>query len=389
LIFVDDSDERFVTSLSSVKVDFSCPPVFRRWDIEQISDPWRQSDEFGADDAVEAKLDLTGRRAENVWSVITQVAHEFQEHDICYVPLGVEVGGVELPATNSNSFINALLYAVNIDFDGDVIPENPDVTKGLPGSDTLFDFDFELGGTAGRDAIRGFAGDDRFFGMAADDTLIGGGGRDTLYGGNGNDRLDGGSGNDFLFGGNGNDSLSGGLGNDRLDGFDGNDRLLGSSGNDRLYGGNGIDRIDGGSGNDSLSGGAGNDTLAGSTGNDRLYGSDGRDVLTGGNGNDDMTGGTGADRFVFRNAPEADRDLVRDFSAAQNDRIDLRAVDAVAGIAGDQAFAFIGADAFGGTAGELRFVGGRLLGDTDGDRVAELAIRLVGVTALDGGDIQL
>ena len=60
--------------------------------------------------------------------------------------------------------------------------------------------------------------------------------------------------------------------------------------------------------------------------------------------------------------------------------IDLKAVDADAGTRGNQDFDFIGAASFSGTPGELRIgAGGRLvLGDTDGDRAADLFIRLAG-----------
>ena len=51
----------------------------------------------------------------------------------------------------------------------------------------------------------------------------------------------------------------------------------------------------------------------------------------------------------------ADADRITDFSHAQADRIDLSAIDASTGAAGDQAFSFIGAGLYTGVAGQLRF----------------------------------
>jgi serralysin len=66
----------------------------------------------------------------------------------------------------------------------------------------------------------------------------------------------------------------------------------------------------------------------------------------------------------------------------------LRTIDAdIDGTAGNQAFRFIGSAAFSGVDGQLRFAGGLLQGDTNGDRVADLEVRIVG--ALLAGDILL
>ncbi|AIG04068.1 retention module-containing protein [Pseudomonas fluorescens] len=86
---------------------------------------------------------------------------------------------------------------------------------------------------------------------------------------------------------------------------DGNDTLLGGSGDDILFGQGGNDYLDGGKGNDILLGGTGNDTLIG------------------GQGNDILIGGTGADTFVWK-AGDTGNDVIKDFKAAEGDRIDLR-----------------------------------------------------------------
>lgn len=200
----------------------------------------------------------------------------------------------------------------------------------------------------------------------------------------------------------GGDSLEGSMEADRLLGFGGNDTVRGLSGNDRLHGGSGNDRLHGGSGNDRIEGGRGEDRLHGDAGRDALFGGSGADVLRGGAGSDALSGGhgrdvlwggTGADVFVFASAAEAGkhraRDVVADFSLRQNDRIDLRGIDAAAGAAGDQAFDFVGGARFSQEAGELRFRDGLLMGDVDGDGRADFHIELSGVARLAADDLLL
>ncbi|MDO5706813.1 MAG: M10 family metallopeptidase C-terminal domain-containing protein [Paracoccus sp. (in: a-proteobacteria)] len=264
-----------------------------------------------------------------------------------------------------------------------------DTIRGLGGNDTLWGGtgddrieggtgDDLLHGQDGHDTIFGGAGNDTLHGGAGADQLHGGAGRDLLWGGDGNDSLNGNSGNDSLHGGNGNDRLDGGDGYDVLNGGPGNDLLLGGAGHDVLSGGTGHDTLRGGTGNDRLSGGAGDDTLSGGEGNDTLTGGNGNDRLLGGNGADVMTGGAGADVFVFqarRDATAAAPDIITDFAPAL-DRLNLSALH----------LTLIGGDAFSGVAGELRLTvsGGdlRLLADLDGNRAADFAIVLRGLTTL-------
>lgn len=227
-----------------------------------------------------------------------------------------------------------------------------------------------------------FAGDDVFdlrqmkvYGYSQ--LLNVGGGNDVVHGSQDDDKLGGGSGRDTLFGSVGGDTLWGEAGNDFLYGDSGNDILTGDVGRDRLYGGWDNDRLSGGTGADVIDGGLGNDTLYGGKGADRL------------------TGGLGADDFVLRLAVESGtlretRDTITDFTRTQDDRIVLAAMDADRTEARNQAFTFIGDDAFGGNAGELRYVaasfGVIVLGDTDGDGRANFSIavnRLSGMTADD------
>jgi parallel beta-helix repeat protein len=180
------------------------------------------------------------------------------------------------------------------------------------------------------------------------------------------------------------DNLSGMGGDDILRGREGNDTLSGGDGNDRLLGDAGADRLDGGNGNDSLIGGDGNDVLLGGAGNDRLEGGPGADT---------MTGGAGADNFVFRPADLGSVDRIEDFSHAQGDRIVLSELDANTKTAANDKYDFIGTKAFSGQAGQLRYevVKGEttVYGDMNGDKVADLTIKLAGSHALEGSDFVL
>jgi len=133
--------------------------------------------------------------------------------------------------------------------------------------------------------------------------------------------------------------------------------------------------------------GGGDDTLVGSAGADTFFGAAGADRLTGGGGDDTFA-------YVSQaHSTSAARDTILDFTAG--DTIDLRAIDAIADGA-DDAFSFIGAAAFGHTAGQLRAVlqGGAdwlVEGDVNGDGAADFAL-LVTVTgghAMGGGDFLL
>jgi Ca2+-binding RTX toxin-like protein len=190
---------------------------------------------------------------------------------------------------------------------------------------------------------------------------------------------------DVVNGNGGDDTVNGGGGDDVIDGGSGDDTLNGDAGHDMLSGGSGDDTLDGGSGDDVLSGGSGDDVLSGGDGNDEL---------TGGTGTDQLIGGGGADRFVFGDvddSPAQAPDLVFDFNKVQGDQIDVSGIDAISGTTEIDEFIFVGDDAFGGSAGELRFVhdgpDGLLEGDVNGDATADFTIELLGVTSLSGDDI--
>ncbi len=158
-----------------------------------------------------------------------------------------------------------------------------------------------------------------------------------------------------------------------------------------IYEGVVIENAQGGAAADIIRGNAIANKLIGGGGADRLIGGGGADVLTGGVGADKSFGGAGADRFKFNKFGEVSklsaRDLIGDFDAA--DIVDLSGIDANSRAGGNQAFRFIGGHAFGGHAGELRFGGGTLSGDINGDGAADFRIEVdfKGISRLSALDI--
>jgi Ca2+-binding RTX toxin-like protein len=160
---------------------------------------------------------------------------------------------------------------------------------------------------------------------------------------------------------------------------------------------NGAVSVYGGAGNDTFAGGPSKDVFVGGGGDDVMYGLGGNDWLEGDGGADTLRGGFGSDLFVYKAATDstaAARDHIVDFEDTA-DLINLQAIDANSGVAGDQAFTFIGAAAFSQTAGELRVYqsGADFIveGDTNGDGVADLSIQVTTFNGLglDSADFML
>jgi Ca2+-binding RTX toxin-like protein len=242
----------------------------------------------------------------------------------------------------------------------------------------------------------------------------------------GNDQVTTGAGDDNIVGGAGDDSVSSGSGNDSI-------RFSGAS--------DGFDWVDGGSGYDVIEamakgtiiglhsiagveeisakgfssvvikGSSVADTLdftnvvltgiakvSGGTGDDVLKGSAGSDVIFGDAGADRLAGGSGSDVFGYALSGDStvtSYDSIVDFTVGV-DRIDLSAIDAVAAKQqrGDQAFTYIGSNAFSGVAGQLRVDMSdpnvtHVYGDLNGDKVADFRIDVVGSVQLHSSDFIL
>ncbi|MDY7091289.1 MAG: calcium-binding protein, partial [Actinomycetota bacterium] len=145
----------------------------------------------------------------------------------------------------------------------------------------------------------------------------------------------------------------------------------------------------------TLAAGAGAISGTGNALDNTIIGNDSDNIITGGAGIDTLTGGLGSDTFVFAAGDSAaaasQRDLITDYVAG-TDRIDLTSLDANAGVSGTDAFRFLGASAFDGQAGALRYSYDAaravtvLEGDTDGNGAANFAIDLTGNKTLTAAD---
>jgi Right handed beta helix region/RTX calcium-binding nonapeptide repeat (4 copies) len=307
----------------------------------------------------------------------------------------------------------------------------------------------QLGGGGGNDLLAGRLGDDVLDGGADADTAdyIGGSGGVTVTltvtaEGTGAGSATGADGTDSLAnienvrGSNYDDWLTGNGFDNVLNGAGGADRMAGGGGNDTYIvgepgdtvietAGEGIDTVQSavtfslvgqeienltltgttnisGTGNgdaNTLTGNNAANTLYGLGRNDMLKGSGGNDFLVGGAGSDTLFGDAGADTFDFNLTSESmagaeNRDTVH-FFRTQGDKIDLSTINADSDILDStvdiQSFRWTGhggTDAFvKGVDGQLRFSGGVLQGDTNGDRIADIEIRIVGT--LQMGDVIL
>jgi len=181
-----------------------------------------------------------------------------------------------------------------------------------------------------------------------------------------------------------------------IDGQNGNDALYGTnSTSSEIIGGQGRDYFVGSGGADTLEGRAGDDTLLGGNGNDMLSGGNGDDELNGGAGADTLSGGAGKDVFVFTELSNSDIDRITDFNPAE-DVIHLAAIDANGGLAGDQAFTFIGGSVFsGGTSNaqvRYEYKNGQTvveIDSADGNPTADLVIHLSGNVTLTASNFIL
>jgi len=179
--------------------------------------------------------------------------------------------------------------------------------------------------------------------------------------------------------------------------------LTGTASADLLYGDYHANVLTGLAGDDRIQGGAGNDTLRGGDGRDRIAGDAGDDIVAGGAASDRLAGGGGNDLFQFADASDSPLsairsdgkkylpDMLEDFTPGQ-DRIDLSAIDAVAGTPANEAFAFLGQAAFTSHAGELRYemkgAFAHVFADLDGDGRADLSL-IVAAPAVQASDFVL
>lgn len=314
-----------------------------------------------------------------------------------------------------------------------------DLIYGRGGDDDIYvsGGDCTVHGGSGADGVQASSATSlQFFGEGGNDFIIlASGGKDTLDGGGGDDyltvdagspyepaadRCDGGGGNDTVFSAGGADTLIGGSGHDsvsiRIEGRDltldlrdgvialgggrkmtvsgfedvsfagGDNTLIGTDranvlgtneGDDTVSGLGGADSLTSYDGDDSLDGGAGDDTLQGDAGSDTLRGGDGADTLKFDQGN-----------TLSLPLPE-DVDVVQAFERGQ-DLLDFTGIYVIGpSVVRLCEFEFVGSAKFSGGLDELRFAKGVLTADIDGDKQADLTIRVEGVDKLSTADFLL
>ncbi|WP_237151636.1 M10 family metallopeptidase C-terminal domain-containing protein [Oryzibacter oryziterrae] len=145
---------------------------------------------------------------------------------------------------------------------------------------------------------------------------------------------------------------------------------------------------------DLLPGSAFADSLIGAGGKDTINSGSGDDTLEGDGSADTLTTGSGADTLIYKlvsDSTPAAFDTVTDFSVA-DDIFNLSAIDANSKVPGNQAFSFIGTNAFTHAAGQLRYAKTDAAGtandktlvqaDVNGDGTADLQIKLIGLKTL-------
>ncbi|CAA2103661.1 Serralysin [Methylobacterium bullatum] len=306
------------------------------------------------------------------------------------------------------------------------------------------DLNNKIVGNDGANLLDGGAGIDTLYGRRGNDVFLVGTARDQVFetAGSGNDtvkaavnyvlaarqsietlrtqdddgitsvRLTGNELDNKLVGNDGANVLDGGVGLDTLYGRDGNDIFLVGQAGDRVFEGvgNGTDTVKAavsyglavGQEVEILRTQDDDSTtairLTGNEFNNKIVGNDGANVLEGARGSDTLYGGDGADTFLYRTLIDstvaiANRDTLADFSTPQGDRIDLHLIDAVAGGVVNQAFTFIGSQAFHNKAGELQALSSSgktvISGDVDGDGSADFSILLNSLVTLQKSDFIL
>ncbi|EGF93283.1 hemolysin-type calcium-binding repeat 2 copies family protein [Asticcacaulis biprosthecium C19] len=224
--------------------------------------------------------------------------------------------------------------------------------SGYADSLTGSDSDNVLDGGIGNDTLTGGLGDDTYYVQATGDKVVelNGEGTDIIYS-SASYSLSGryvevltltGTANTNATGNSLGNTLNGNTGSNSLDGAAGNDTMAGGLGDDTYYvqttGDNVVEA--GGQGTDvifstvsySLSGrfaevinltGSANINATGNSTNNTLTGNDGTNTLNGKGGADYLAGGLGADVFLFE--ASSGKDTITDFSAAQNDSLNVNA----------------------------------------------------------------
>jgi Ca2+-binding RTX toxin-like protein len=233
-------------------------------------------------------------------------------------------------------------------------------------------------------------------GNASNNTIDGGVGADTMIGGNGNDTYVVDSTSDVVtetnLVGSGTDTVQSSATSFTL-GTNVENLTLTGTGDINATGNNTANVITGNSGNNTLLGAAGNDSIVAGAGNDTVTGGVGADIITLGSGNDTVVLLTTTDSGLLATNVDTVTDFVTSLIDALNgDRIDVSAIDANMGLAGNDVFTFIGTGIFTAP-GQLRYqqIGADTFvqGNVGGSTAADFSIQLSGLHVLGAADFVL
>jgi Ca2+-binding RTX toxin-like protein len=148
-----------------------------------------------------------------------------------------------------------------------------------------------------------------------------------------------------------------------------------------------FENVLGGSGRDSITGDARANGLDGGVGKETITAGAGDDTLNGGAGGDRLNGETGHDHFVYLALADsgitvATRDTITTFGDGE-DEIDVSAIDAKAGVSGNQAFTFDNTFGKGDIRATQSGADTLIEFNIDNDAAAETSILLTGFTAIN------
>jgi Ca2+-binding RTX toxin-like protein len=151
-----------------------------------------------------------------------------------------------------------------------------------------------------------------------------------------------------------------------------------------------------------LHGTIGMDNILAGKGDDEIDGNEGNDIIHGGAGGDKLYGGWGNDTFVYKALNEStvkNPDIIYDWGHTgpntERDLIDLHEIDARTDYSGNQPFKWMGAKAFDGKKGELRYTYDKdsntthIYADVNGDKKADFQIDLLGKFKMYADDFWL
>jgi len=210
LVYQDDEGSEFVirggTQVKDSSISYQYGDIAAETGVP-MEDSMDYRDPDYAQYRGQVEIDLQGRNADDVWSIMVQQAQNINDAGLSYSSF----------LQNSNSVITSVLKVVGIDVINN-LPANTEVSD-YPAIYNSLSIDTNLSGTYKSDVIHG---------MGGNDIISGGIGNDSLFGGDGQDIIYGGYGHDYIQGGDGADILSGGVGFDVFDFNSLNDSVIGA-----------------------------------------------------------------------------------------------------------------------------------------------------------------